>query len=212
MIEYACFISYRHGEGDEMRTFIEDLHAALRAHLEMYVDQGIFLDTDRLNPGYRYNEVLAQALYDSVCLVPVLTPAYFLSAYCRRELGAMLKLEQERRAMMGQAAANFSFVVPVHLAGPLEVFPVAVREEVQLGDFTRCRLCCRQEGLLRHPDFAPEIEKIATYVFERYRSLCACGEAFNADHTGRHLPPVDDVNDLRVDFNQPMPLGEEGVA
>jgi hypothetical protein len=115
--KYACFVSYCHGQYELMTSFIDQLKSALDAYLDPLLDEGVFIDTGRLLPGYKYNETLAQAICQSVCMVVVYSPKYERHDYCVREYEAMVKLEGSRRALLGAAGQGRGFIIPVILRG-----------------------------------------------------------------------------------------------
>ena len=39
-----------------MKGFIDQLKAALKAELELLMNEELYIDEERLSPGYRYNE------------------------------------------------------------------------------------------------------------------------------------------------------------
>src|SRR5215510_8791933 len=87
--KYSCFISYCHGKEDLVRTFIEELKKALKRHLDAYLDEGVYIDEERLRGGDLYNEKLAEAICQSVCMIVVYMPKYERHPYCLREYAAM---------------------------------------------------------------------------------------------------------------------------
>ena len=73
---YACFVSYCHGQHELMKGFIDQLKTALKAELELLMNEELYIDEERLSPGYRYNEELARAICQSVCMIVVYSPKY----------------------------------------------------------------------------------------------------------------------------------------
>ncbi|NIM13752.1 MAG: hypothetical protein GTO45_16885 [Candidatus Aminicenantes bacterium] len=74
-IEYACFMSYRHAEGDLSNNLIDELYKALSDELEPYFGKGsVYLDKERFKAGDFFNEGIIGALYHSVCMICVYTP------------------------------------------------------------------------------------------------------------------------------------------
>lgn len=104
---YACFISYCHGQYDLVKGFIDQLKTALKAELDALMNEELYIDEERLLPGYHYNEELAKAICESVCMVVVYMPKYESHEYCMREFEAMELLERKRDQLLG-AAANAS--------------------------------------------------------------------------------------------------------
>ena len=76
-IKYACFISYRHGQRKLAERIINDLTEALASELEAWLEEEMYVDRERLKGGDFYNEALAKALCESVCMIMIFTPTYF---------------------------------------------------------------------------------------------------------------------------------------
>jgi hypothetical protein len=140
--KYACFVSYCHGQYELMTAFIDQLKAALDAYLDPLLDEQVYIDTQRLKPGYRYDEALAEAICQSVCMVVVYSPKYERHEYCVREYEAMVKLEAARKTMLGPAGRGRGFIIPVILRGGDDV-PPRIREHVHCADFSRFTLATR---------------------------------------------------------------------
>jgi hypothetical protein len=61
--QHACFISYRHGQQQLMKRFVEDFHDALSSELEPLIDPlRVYRDVLRLEGGDFYNQALARSL------------------------------------------------------------------------------------------------------------------------------------------------------
>ena len=95
--------------------------------------RGVFIDTGRLQPGYKYNEMLAQAICQSVCMVVVYSPKYERHEYCVREYEAMVKLEGARRQLLGSAGMGQGFIIPVILRGSDNI-PQRIRDHVHYAE------------------------------------------------------------------------------
>jgi hypothetical protein len=180
--QYACFVSYPHGQFELMASFIEQLKSALDAYLDPLLDEQVYIDRQRLQPGYRYNEELAKAICQSVCMVVVYSPKYERHEYCVREYEAMVKLEESRRTMLGPAGRGRGFIIPVILRGGDDI-PPRIREHVHYTDFSRFTLATPR--LASNPEYVGEIQKIAQVIYDHYRAFadrganpCADCEAF----------------------------------
>src|SRR6185436_9660597 len=91
---------------------------ALGAELEALMDEQIYVDEDRLKPGYKFNEKLASAICQSVCMIVVYSPRYAQHDYCVREFEGMELLEQRRHQLLGTAAdQGKGFIIPIVLRG-----------------------------------------------------------------------------------------------
>jgi len=182
----ACFLSYRHGQRQIKQRFITEFRDALASELELLRDEGLYVDLGRLNGGDFYNEALARALYESVCIVIVYQPNYFDTKhpYCAREYRAMCALETRRLSLLGNLEdRNHSVIIPIVLRGESAIPPeIAARR--QYDDFSKFMLL--DEELSRHPLYAPKIKQIAEYIDAR----CQCFEDTEI--------PFDDADEFRL--------------
>lgn len=81
---YDLFVSYSTRDLGWVRAFHDDLVADINRFAEF--DLFPFLDKARLQPGYMWNERLLAAAGDSAIFVPILSPRFFQSDYCQKEL------------------------------------------------------------------------------------------------------------------------------
>jgi hypothetical protein len=163
--EYSCFISYRHYTGDLGISFIEEFHKALSDELELRTEKKVFIDRERLKPGYFYNEVLAESLCRSVCLIVIFSPTYFDIAhtYCAREYKAMEKLEKERLKLLANPTKpKHGLIIPVIFRGG-DQLPAKIKNRIHYADFQSFSM--RGPKMQEHGDFAPKIEEIADYIY-----------------------------------------------
>jgi len=98
--KYDFFISYPHmgeaGQSHLITEFVEALESKL-AFIQIHTDTvPTYRDVRRLQPGFRWEKALAQALCHSRCMLLVYSPAYFSCEYCALEFKAMQELEQKR--------------------------------------------------------------------------------------------------------------------
>lgn len=165
--EYACFISYSHGQNELVRGFMDQFTKALGDELETLIDLPFYLDEPRLQPGYLFNEALAEALCRSVCMIAVYTPIYEARPYCGREYEAMVQLEARRRRLAGLPNSQ-GLIIPVVLRG-FEHLPPRLKDERQAEDFSQFMLADRQ--MRRNPKFIPRVKAIAYQIYDHYRAL-----------------------------------------
>lgn len=169
---YSCFISYRHGQQELSKSFMDQFTSALKGELECYSELDMYIDDDRETPGAVLEKKLAKALRQSVCMVFIYTPRYFSEEkqYCAREFLAMMKLQNHRFQKLG--LQEESFIIPVILRGKSD-FPKGIfgnEGEVLYADFEKFTLVDNKR-ILEHPDFYPQIEKIATHINARFKEL-----------------------------------------
>lgn len=158
--KYPCFISYCHPNGSLMGGFIDEFTSALKDCLDAYFDEEVFLDKERLQPGYLYNEALAEAICQSVCMVVVYVPRYERHSYCLREYAAMEALENKRKSLLGdKAGAKFGLIIPIIFRGEDDI-PRLIRKRRQYLSFSKFTTANPD---VRH-NYSREIEKIAKYI------------------------------------------------
>ena len=90
----TLFLSYSHA--DDRDGYITDLRKALE--IEVQVQTGkrltIFQDAD-IKVGQDFQAVIETALDQVLLFVPVVSPSYFNSEYCKKELSLFLKRESK---------------------------------------------------------------------------------------------------------------------
>jgi TIR domain len=195
--KYACFISYCHGQYDLVKSFLDQLKAALKAELEPLLDEEVYIDEERLKPGYKYNEELAAAICQSICMVVVYSPRYERHEYCVREFEGMLQLEEKRLKAMGAAGAGRGFIIPIVLRGDDDV-PDRIKKYQHYSNFSRFTLAA--PDILRNPEYAAEIRKIAAVIYEQYKVFDAIGADPCATCSDFHLPPASGLAPWRPKF------------
>lgn len=186
--KYACFISYCHGQYDLTRGFIDQLKLALKAELEPLLDEEVYIDEERLKPGYRYNEKLALAICQSVCMIVVYSPRYERHVYCGREFTAMELLEHARRQLLGGSPTKAAqgLIIPVIFRGEADL-PVRITQDRHYADFSQFTLA--GADISRNPQYVAEIRKIAQVIYEHYQTFAAAGADVCSTCDTFALPP-----------------------
>ena len=105
---YDLFVTYSTRDLGWVRVFHDDLIADINRFSDL--DIFPFLDKARLQPGYIWNEQLLAAAGDSAILVPVLSPRFFQSDYCQKELKAFIEANG-----LASGFAHRSRILPVKL-------------------------------------------------------------------------------------------------
>jgi len=88
MSNYEGFWSYTHIDDDADQKRISKLAKDVRSEYEMQTGDSIklFLDKDAIKWGEIWQNKISESLASIAFFIPVLTPRYFMSAKCRREL------------------------------------------------------------------------------------------------------------------------------
>src|SRR6267154_1456963 len=123
----ACFISYRHVTDERVMA---DLEQELSSEIQMWLTlpKAVYRDKSRLAGGQFFNNVLARALCESVCMVVVYIPPYFApeNPYCVREFRAMEEIEKKRLQLLGAKDLDQNgFIIPIICRG-WDDFPNAI--------------------------------------------------------------------------------------
>lgn len=109
MLNTVAFFSYRRPDDEATDGLISKIHQVMQNRLVPYLgeDVEIFLDTDDIKTGDDWPERLQQALDAANYLIPILSPNFFKSDYCRRELERFFEKEDELN--------RYDMVLPVYL-------------------------------------------------------------------------------------------------
>jgi hypothetical protein len=171
-LEFSCFISYPHGQGTVIKTFIEQLRGQLSDRIEPFVRMPPFHDEERLAPGFLYNPALAGAICRSIGMIVVYTPQYESSDYCLRELAAMEGLERRRLKLIRRHLdVDQGMIFPIILrkletAAGAPKLPKWITDRAQYSDFSRFKTGFGD--IFDTPPVIAEIEKIAQGVRRLY--------------------------------------------
>jgi TIR domain len=106
--EWAAFFSYAHHDDRAEGGRLHKLAEALATEVQSQTGQPfeIFVDRDAIHWGTNWKRALDEGLQQSTFLIPVITPSYFESEYCRNELAAFLAKEK--------ALGRDDLVFPIH--------------------------------------------------------------------------------------------------
>ncbi|MEO8660214.1 MAG: toll/interleukin-1 receptor domain-containing protein [Bryobacteraceae bacterium] len=196
-LKYACFISYRHREQNELLDIIRQIRDELAVQLAQSIDEEPYRD-NLLQPGQHYNEAFAEALCHSACLVAVYNPVYSESDYCRREWEAMKRIEDKRRALLGNRAdRTMGMIIPVvikwHTKDPYhekEWLPPQIKGGIEYCDISR--LVLRSTKKLReYKEFRDKMRVVADYVVG-VRAMLAQDQEICCGCSAFSLPPAAD--------------------
>ncbi len=189
-----------------MQQIINDLHDALSSEIEIWMDKEVYLDRERLQGGDFYNEALATAICESLCMILVFTPKYFSRehTYCAREYKAMEELESRRLKSWGKLWSldtkknkQHELIIPHGLIIPIVVrgedhLPHEIKKRRQYYNFEDFLLGA--ESINSRSDFARQIRNIAKYIADMYRTLETLSEDPCQGCESFVLPTEDEIN------------------
>lgn len=190
---YSCFISYRHGQRKLAERIVNDLYEALSNELELFLDEKVYLDRERLKGGDFYNEALATALCQSVCMIVIFTPTYFHQShlFCLREYKAMEKLEEARLKLLGLPAdQQHGLIIPIIFRGE-DFLPAEIKAKRHYYNFEEFLLS--DVAMSHHPNYAIKIREIAEYIAARAKAFSAVSDDVCSTCTNFALPSEDEV-------------------
>jgi len=149
-----AFLSYTHQddvhEGGKLRKFAERLSGEVRLHSGE--DFPIFVDRSDLKWGQEWQKRIEESLSGATFLIPILTPGYFKSDWCRKEF--LRFLDRER------ALKRRDLILAVYYVRCPQLEDPSKRSEDKLAQILRDRQYkdCRN---LRHLAWAePEITRL----------------------------------------------------
>lgn len=198
--KYSCFISHCSSESSFMKTFIKQLKECLEDYLDLYLNEKVYIDESRLQPGCHYNEALASSICHSVCMIVIYTPKYKKHPYCLREYRAMECIEKKRIELLGENVKNLDnmgMIIPIILRGEI---PPKIKDNVHYCDFSKYTTASPQ--IKKDPECVAKIEKIVNTIREHYEIFdelgldpCEC-ESFS-------LPLEDDIKTWEKKSDRP---------
>lgn len=157
--EHDIFISYRH-ECSTTPWLIDVFLVQLRRKLcPARVDTINIFDDRQIRVSSSWKELLHKKVATSRLLLPVLTPHYFGSDWCRRELALML----EREKILGfrsREQPERGLIIPITVFDG-EKFPTLVKD-IQIADF-RYYTDLRR-GTRKWFDFLDQIARLADQI------------------------------------------------
>jgi len=161
--KYSCFISYRYGKHDHMKTVTEELKKALDNYLEEYFETDVYIDKERLKGGDIFDPILAKAICESVCMIMIYRPKYFSreKPFCTKEYKYMTDLETKRLKIIGNSNSSEKLIIPI------------ITNNINLPNFIRNDYTCYDfvgyEGSPAHNEkFRLLIKCIAVRIFNLY--------------------------------------------
>jgi len=204
-LRYSCFISYRHGQGqiDIVKELVESLKTELSLWLELE-ELGVFLDEGRLKGGEFFNEKLARALCESVCLIVVFTPTYFSewSTFCAREYKAMERLEKKRLPYLSKHRNEKGLIIPIVYRGDKDL-PDSIRKKRQYYTVESFHISGR--GNSDNPEYAKIIKEIGEYIRERCDDLRVVEDIICEPCDTFDFPEEDEISDWLKTMLPPKP-------
>lgn len=183
-LKWACFVSYRHGQGELIKDFIDELSSAIENRLGILgMGLRVFVDRERLKPSYSVTPGLAQAICQSVCMIVVYNNGYFEqnNPFCAKEYCAMMELEK-KRLRAHNIDPKLNLIIPVMLRHPDQI-PAEIfdRNPCDFSDlytnpekhYHILRLKSKLKQSALEIAYPKEIERIAEIIMQAYQTLSA---------------------------------------
>jgi hypothetical protein len=187
--EYTCFVSYRHLDSPQARNFQKKFLEALKGQMAV-LNQNIkfFIDEQRLEPGYLFNEAIAEALCSSACMIVLFTPEYFSKdkTYCAREYRAMTGLEEKRLPDLNNR--KLGLIIPIVIAGGNKL-PDEIKNLRNFHDFSDYSLV--PPDIIRNRKFNQRVAVIAAAINGLFQKLSQL-QVDDEDGCGKFKIPTDD--------------------
>ena len=96
-IDPARFASYAHADNDQDEQRITEIISRLEGEVQVQTGREfrIFVDRDDIAVGQQWKARIDDSLNEVTFLIPFLTPSFFTSGECRREVERFLEREQD---------------------------------------------------------------------------------------------------------------------
>jgi len=175
-----------------MKNFIEQLKKALKDYLDPYLDEPVYIDVERLQPGFHYNEELAKAICQSICMIVVYSPKYERHSYCLREFRAMEIIEEKRTQLLGNRAdSSRGMIIPIIFRGEIEDLPPKITERIHCCDFSNFTL--ERTDISSNPEFINDIEEIAKSIYQHFEIFRKSNIDFFSECNSFSLPSENEI-------------------
>lgn len=197
-IDHACFLSYRGISSEPYKAIVEAINQRLTDELRILIelDEPVFFDWKRFQPGELANQNSAHALFRSLCMVVLFVPRYFKSLHCAQEYKAMENLERERLAHLGPQDEQQRLI-----------FPVIIRGANKLPDYIRLNSqCIYMDDLSTSGIDDTKIIKLAQRISDRYEAFSGLTSKISLEMSDVTWPSKEDVDDLVNSPEQTRPL------
>ena len=198
---YSCFISYRTGKYKHIQNIVADLFDKLSSELELFLEEEVYRDTNRLKGGDFFNEQLAAALCQSVCMIALYTPRYFskTNPYCAQEYHAMEMIEEKRLNSLPVAQRKQGLIIPIVISG-FDSLPEEIKKKRKVYDFSGFRQT--DEGITKPRTYYEDISAIAEYIAKRHAALSALADDPCAGCDTASFPEVETTKEWMKKFEQ----------
>lgn len=202
-IKYSCFISYRSPSVKIAKKFQADLEE----ELGNFITLPVFRDEKEIDGGDFFDNVMALALCESVCMITLYTPTYFdeQSTYCSREYKAMEILEEKRLGILGlpKNKQKHGLIIPVLYRGNKKV-PESIKGKRHCYDFVDWDSC--GEANLDNPEYKQAIIRIAEYIRDRYDELLLVEKEIITECDMFSFPIASEIMDWIKTMLPPRPI------
>jgi hypothetical protein len=195
-----------------MKGFVNELKDALWDCLEPYLDEEVYIDSGRLEPGFEFNIALAKAICSSVCMIVVYVPKYRRHSYCLREYTAMEKIEAMRKELLGdEYKSEYGMIIPVLLRGDKKKLPPKIASHRHFCDFSKFTTAV--SSIRRNEEYVEKIEAMARYIAEIYEECRTSGKDLCGSCDAFEMPTEEEVRGWSLQgasTKRQLPLHEEG--
>jgi hypothetical protein len=203
----GCFFSYRRRPGNDVyNKFVEGFFKTLRDELDAIGVQ-IFRDDPSLEEGQLLEQTIWPELCQSACLVVVYTQDYFnrRQLWCAREFMGMSNLEQQRLPLLNDAKEQtYGLIIIVVFRGE-ETLSKTIKNRLYY-NFSEYTLSAT--NIPENPVYAPEIQKMAGYIYRRLDSLGQLSPDLSGDCPKRRLPTEIEAGDWLDQITSKTPATE----
>jgi F-box protein 11 len=164
------FLSYLNRADKLAKGGITQLRERLEEELQLQLglDFHIFQDRQNVAWGQNWRRRISEALGEVMFLFPVLTPGFFQSAECRKELRQFLEYEKQR--------GRDDLILPIHYVGVSELTEPATAERDELVEQLLARQIVDWRELRVEPHTNPVVGRALESMAKQVRAALRRGK------------------------------------
>jgi hypothetical protein len=170
-LERIAFMSYVHENDVLDKYYLTRFRERLEGQISQAIgeDFTIFQDRVHINPGHQWEARIEQYLSKSTFLIPILTPHFFNSEWCRKEFEYFRSVEQ--RTGLGQRIIPVYYIKCRELENHSAYAPESMEWLIHTYHYADWRDLRTNNAGINTTPAVKQLRRIATYILERLNEL-----------------------------------------
>lgn len=185
--KFHVFVSWPHSIQRRGREIVEQLARGLEDRFRNHGGGEVFLDLERVKPGFKLSELIRRSLCRTGVGLFILVPSFFESEYCKTEWHIVESLQDGR---LPEDAPHATCMVPMLLKTGIKL-PEEMKDILR--DDSMVKVLAYGGPPHEHPEWEPLIDRLVERIEETLSLMCRVSEsAINWDEDeskAMHLGP-----------------------